>query len=172
MLVSTRLLPLILLIAFTPFQPLSQEMSSREKELNRLMAELTEDTLLDYFHPKIVGSQLVLEGFAADSRVKDSLLLKLRTLDWVVSIDDQVEILTLSDRERRTAEDLSGRLLRAFGRSISLERADIRIRVEKSKITLVGFVDTMLQKEVAEAQALATPRVRSVVNQLSVRPGR
>ena len=132
------------------------------------MAELTGDTLLDYFRPRIEGSGLVLEGFAINPHLRDSLLLKLRTMAWVTSIDDQVEIIALSDREMRAAEDLSRRLLRAFGRAFSTEKADIRIRVQKSEVTLVGFVSTMLEKEVAEAQALATPRIRSVINELSV----
>ncbi|MCH8017097.1 MAG: DUF3313 family protein [Acidobacteria bacterium] len=126
-------------------------------------------TAFDYLTASVQGNKVTLGGFTIGLGVKREAEGRVRTLEWVEEVENNIEQLPLSAGDRRIRADVYSRLAQHVPRTFSGNRALIRIGVNRGEVTLVGLVESELMKGVAEVQTQTVPLVRSVDNQLVVR---
>ena len=126
-------------------------------------------TAFDYLTASVQGNKVILSGFTIGTNVGQEAEGRVKTLEWVEEVENNIELLPLSGGDRQIRADVYSRLARNVPRTFSGNRALIRIGVNRGEVTLVGLVDSELMKGVAEVQAQTVPLVRSVDNQLVVR---
>ena len=126
-------------------------------------------TAFDYLTASVQGNKVTLGGFAIGLAVRQEAEGRVKTLEWVEEVENNIEQLPLSAGDRRIRADVYSRLLQHVPRTFSGNRALIRIGVKRGEVTLVGLVESELMKGVAEVQTQTVPLVRSVTNQLVVR---
>jgi len=126
-------------------------------------------TAFDYLAAGVRGNTVILSGFTIGLGVKREAEGRVKSLEWVEEVENNIEQLPLSGGDRRIRADVYARLARFVPRSFSGNRALIRIKVNRGDVTLVGLVESELLKGVAEVQTQSVPLVRSVTNQLVVR---
>ena len=125
-------------------------------------------TAFDYLSASVQGSRVVLSGFTIGLGVKREAEGRVKTLDFVEVVTNNIEQLPLSGGDRQIRAEVLSRLVRYLPRAFSGNRALIRIKVNRGEVTLVGLVESELMKGVAEVQTQSVPLVRSVTNQLVV----
>jgi hyperosmotically inducible periplasmic protein len=147
----------------TGVQPLEEKV---RHELNMLPFF----SVFDHMTYRVDGDKVILAGQVTRPVLKQEAETAVRHISGVATVDDQVEVLPLSsfDDRIRMAE------LRAiYGNSV-LQRyglgpyAPIRIVVENGNVTLEGFVNSPMDKNVAGIAANTVPGVFSVKNNLVV----
>ncbi len=126
-------------------------------------------TAFDYLAAGVRGNTVILSGFTIGLGVKREAEGRVKSLEWVEEVENNIEELPLSAGDRRIRADVYARLARFVPRTFSGNRALIRIKVNRGDVTLVGLVESELMKGVAEVQTQTVPLVRSVDNQLVVR---
>jgi len=126
-------------------------------------------TAFDYLSASVQGSRVVLSGFTIGLGVKKEAEGRVKTLDFVEVVTNNIEQLPLSGGDRQIRAEVLFRLAQYIPRAYSGNRALIRIKVNRGEVTLVGLVESELLKGVAEVQTQTVPLVRSVTNQLVVR---
>ena len=126
-------------------------------------------TAFDYLTASVQGNKVTLGGFTIGLGVIREAEGRVKTLEWVEEVENNIEQLPLSAGDRRIRADVYSRLLQHVPRTFSGNRALIRIGVNRGEVTLVGLVESELMKGVAEVQTQTVPLVRSVDNQLVVR---
>ncbi len=126
-------------------------------------------TAFDYLAAGVQGNKVILNGFTIGLGVKREAEGRVKSLEWVEEVENNIEQLPLSAGDRRIRADVYSRLARFVPRTFSGNRALIRIKVNRGEVTLVGLVESELMKGVAEVQTQTVPLVRSVTNQLVVR---
>jgi len=126
-------------------------------------------TAFDYLSASVQGSRVVLSGFTIGLGVRSEAEGRVKTLDFVEVVTNNIEQLPLSGGDRQIRAEVLSRLVRYIPRAYSGNRALIRIKVNRGEVTLVGLVESELLKGVAEVQTQTVPLVRSVTNQLVVR---
>ena len=125
-------------------------------------------TAFDYLSASVQGSRVVLSGFTIGLGVKREAEGRVKTLDFVENVENNIEQLPLSGGDRQIRAEVLSRLVRFIPRAFSGNRALIRIKVNRGEVTLVGLVESELMKGVAEVQTQSVPLVKSVDNQLMV----
>ena len=123
-------------------------------------------TAFDYLSAGVQGNKVILSGFTIGLGVKREAEGRVKNLEWVEEVENNIEQLPLSTGDRRIRADVYSRLARLLPRAYSGNRALIRIKVDRGDVTLVGLAETELDKGVAEVQTQTVPLVRSVTNQL------
>jgi len=126
-------------------------------------------TAFDYLSASVQGNKVTLGGFTIGLAVRQEAEGRVKTLEWVEEVENNIEQLPLSAGDRRIRADVYSRLAQHVPRTFSGNRALIRIGVNRGEVTLVGLVESELMKGVAEVQTQTVPLVRSVDNQLVVR---
>ena len=126
-------------------------------------------TAFDYLSASVQGNKVTLSGFTIGTNVGQEAEGRVKTLEWVEEVENNIELLPLSAGDRRIRADVYSRLLQHVPRTFSGNRALIRIGVKRGEVTLVGLVESELMKGVAEVQTQSVPLVRTVDNQLVVR---
>ena len=127
-------------------------------------------SVFDHMNYRIDGDKVTLTGEVTRPWLKHDAETAIRRLSGVKTVDDQIVVLPLSsfDDHIRLAE------LRAiYGNSVLQRyalgtRASIRIVVENGHVTLEGFVNSQMDKNVAGIAANTVPGVFSVKNNLVV----
>ena len=118
-------------------------------------------TAFDYLSASVQGNKVTLSGFTIGTNVgqeagrksQDSGMgRRVKTLEWVEEVENNIELLPLSAGDRRIRADVYSRLLQHVPRTFSGNRALIRIGVNRGEVTLVGLVESELMKGVAEVQ--------------------
>jgi len=126
-------------------------------------------TAFDYLTAGVQGNKVILSGFTIGLGVKREAEGRVKNLEWVEEVENNIEQLPLSGGDRRIRADVRARLGRFVPRAYSGNRALIRIKVNHGDVTLVGLVESELLRGVAEVQTQSVPLVKSVTNQLVVR---
>jgi len=126
-------------------------------------------TAFDYLTASVQGNKVTLGGFTIGLGVIREAEGRVRTLEWVEEVVNDIEQLPLSGGDRNIRAGVYSRLAQYVPRTFSGNRALIRIGVKRGEVTLVGLVESELMKGVAEVQTQSVPLVKSVDNQLMVR---
>ncbi len=125
-------------------------------------------TAFDYLTASVQGNKVTLGGFTIGLAVRQEAEGRVKTLEWVEEVVNDIEQLPLSGGDRNIRAGVYSRLAQYVPRTFSGNRALIRIGVKRGEVTLVGLVESELMKGVAEVQTQSVPLVRSVDNQLVV----
>lgn len=127
-------------------------------------------TVFDDLEPIVDGNKVSLEGAVTSPSVKSEAEDALKRIQGVTAVEDEVEILPASpmDQQLRRAE------YHAIYGAPSLQRYSedalqrIHIVVRSAQVTLVGAVDSPMDKDNAALRAKSVPGVFSVTNNLTV----
>ncbi|TDI17490.1 MAG: DUF3313 family protein [Acidobacteria bacterium] len=125
-------------------------------------------TAFDYLTASVQGNKVTLGGFTIGLGVLREAEGRVKTLEWVEEVVNDIEQLPLSGGDRNIRAGVYSRLVQYVPRTFSGNRALIRIGVKRGEVTLVGLVESELMKGVAVVQAQSVPLVKSVDDQLVV----
>ena len=119
------------------------------------------------FH--IQGTKVVLTGQVTRPSVRRSAEGAINRLNFISSVQNDLEVLPLSTNDRRIRRKLlrsiySGGHLLHYG----AVHAPVRIIVKNGNVRLVGTVSNELHKNLAHRKATNTPGVFSVKNDLII----
>ncbi len=187
------------LIAQNPAPTWSQDDTLRiAKEVQKRLGSLTNYGVFDWITFGFQGKTVVLRGFASRPTLKSSAANVLKGLPGVESVDNQIEVLPLSNNDDRIRAAVYNRVytqpaLRKYnanqgtvgqatgpgGRSVAMMAGGItndpprgfhaiHIIVKNGNVTLYGVVNNASDEAIAEMQANSTPGVFSVDNRLVV----
>jgi len=146
---------------------LEQRLSSQVRhELNMI----PQFTVFDNLAYRVDGSTVTLAGQVRDAIVKDSAEARVKRLEGVERVDNQIEILPASfndDRIRRQVARAVFNDPRLFNYGIQ-STPPIHIIVKNGHVNLEGMVRTQTDKDDAFIRANGVPGVFSVQNNLQV----
>lgn len=159
-------------------QAAQQSMSSVNQRLDqRLSGEVRHElnmipqfTVFDNLAYRVDGGTVTLLGQVRDAIVKDSAEARVKRLEGVERVDNQIEILPASfndDRIRRQVARAVFNDPRLFNYGIQ-SVPPIHIIVENGHVSLEGMVRTQTDKNDAFIRANGVPGVFSVENNLQV----
>jgi len=140
------------------------------KEVRHELVMLPYYGVFDDLSYRIDGSTVTLFGAVTHPRLKDDAGASVKGIEGVTRVDNQIEVLPLSpddDRIRRAAYNS------IYSKS-SLQRYQlsavppIHIIVRNGSITLVGVVDSEIDKDIAGIAANGVPGSFKVENQLQI----
>ena len=170
------------------------------KEVQKRLGSLTNYSVFDWITFGFHGKTVVLKGYASRPTLKSSAANVLKNIEGVESVDNQIEVLPLSNNDDRIRAAVYNRIytqpsLRKYnanqgniaqamgpgGRSVAMMAGGItndpprgfhaiHIIVKNGNVTLYGVVNNQSDAAVAYMQANSTPGVFSVDNDLIV-PG-
>jgi len=149
-----------------------EEAQANLRAVVRQLNRVTPITAFDYIAASVQGNKVILSGFTISMGSRSEAEARVKNLDWVEEVENNIEELPLSGSDNQIRAQVHSRLSRWLPRAFSGNRAEIRIKVSHGEVTLVGLVDSELDKGVAETQTGSVPFVRSVTNQLVVRESR
>jgi hyperosmotically inducible protein len=189
------------LAAQNPSPTWSQDDTLRiAKEVQKRLASLTNYSVFDWITFGFHGKTVVLKGFASRPTLKSSAAKVLKNIEGVESVDNQIEVLPVSNNDDRIRAAVYNRIytqasLRKYnanqgsvaqamgpgGRSVAMMAGGItndpprgfhaiHIIVKNGNVTLYGVVNNQSDAAIAYMQANSTPGVFSVDNDLIV-PG-
>lgn len=129
-------------------------------------------SVFDNLQYSVKGSEVTLSGQVAQPVTKDDAAKAVKGIEGVTKVNNNIEVLPLSpmDDQTRRAE------YRAIYGEPALQRyamgvlPSIHIMVKNGHVTLVGTVDSQMDKDIALIRAKSVPNVFSVEDQLQVRP--
>jgi hyperosmotically inducible protein len=184
--------------AQTPDPTWSQEDTLRiAKEVQKKLASLTNYSVFDWITFGFHGKALVLKGYASRPILKSDAANAVKGIAGIESVDNQIEVLPLSNNDDRIRAAVYNRLYtqpalrkynanqgtvgQATGPGGSIARAAggitndpprgfhaIHIIVKNGNVTLYGVVNNDGDKAIAGMQANSTPGTFSVDNDLIV----
>jgi hyperosmotically inducible protein len=187
------------LIAQNPSPTWSQDDALRiAKEVQKRLAGLTNYGVFDWITFGFHGKTVVLKGYASRPTLKSSAANVLKGIPGVESVDNQIEVLPLSNNDDRIRAAVYNRIytqpgLRKYnanqgnvrqslgpgGRSVAMMAGGItndppqgfhaiHIIVKNGNVTLYGVVLNATDEAIAGIQANSAPGVFSVDNDLIV----
>jgi hyperosmotically inducible protein len=188
-------------IAQSPSPTWSQDDTLRiAKEVQKKLGSLTNYSVFDWITFGFHGKTVVLKGSASRPTLKSSAANVLKGIEGVESVDNQIEVLPLSNNDDRIRAAVYNRIytqasLRKYnanqgsvaqamgpgGRSVAMMAGGItndpprgfhaiHIIVKNGNVTLYGVVNNQSDAAIAYMQANSAPGVFSVDNDLIV-PG-
>jgi hyperosmotically inducible periplasmic protein len=170
------------------------------KEVQKRLASLPNLGVFDWITFGFHGKTVVLKGYASRPTLKSSAANVLKNIEGVESVDNQIEVLPLSNNDDRIRAAVYNRIytqasLRKYnanqgsvaqalgpgGRSVAMMAGgitndpprgfhSIHIIVKNGNVTLYGVVNNQSDAAIAYMQANSTPGVFSVDNDLDI-PG-
>jgi hyperosmotically inducible periplasmic protein len=131
-------------------------------------------SVFDNLQYSVKGSEVTLTGQVWQPVTKLDAETAVKGIEGVTKVNNNIEVLPNSpmDDQTRRAE------YRAIYGAPELQRyamgilPSIHIIVKNGHVTLVGYVDNQMDKNVAEIRAKSVPNVFSVTDDLQVRPAR
>jgi hyperosmotically inducible protein len=172
------------------------------KDVQKKLGGLTNLGVFDWITFGFRGKTVVLKGFASRPTLKSSAANVLKGIEGIDSVDNQIEVLPLSNNDDRiraavynriyTQPSLrkynanQGNIARALGpggRSVAMMAGGItndppigfhaiHIIVKNGNVTLYGVVNNEMDSDIASMQANSAPGVFSVDNDLIVQGAR
>jgi len=144
------------------------------REVGHQLVQVPWLSVFDNLQYSVKGSEVTLSGQVWQPVTKDDAETAVKGIEGVTKVNNNIEVLPLSpmDDQIRRAEH------RAIYGAPELQRyamgvlPSIHIIVKGGHVTLVGTVDSEMDKNVAEIRAKSVPNVFSVDDQLQVRPTR
>ena len=130
-----------------------------------------EYTVYDHVQFNLDGGAVYLTGAVTESKKKEDLEQRVRGVDGVESIENDLRVL----QPTRADEKLRERLFRqlydhpSFSAYANDTNPPVHILVEASGVTLTGLVESVIQRLTAEAIVRGDFGVRSLRNQIRVK---
>ena len=127
--------------------------------------------VFDYLQFSIDGDTVTLTGQASNYVLRNDAVSAVKHLAGVKTVNDQIEILPLSQFDN----DIRLRLFRSIYRDSALNRyrlirvqPPIRILVNNGNVTLAGVVDSEMDRNVVYDRAMEVRDVFKLTNDLKV----
>lgn len=127
-------------------------------------------TVFDNLAYRVDGSTVTLFGQVRDAIVKDSAEARVKHIEGVERVDNQIEVLPASFNDDRIRRQVAGAVFndpRLFNYRIQ-SVPPIHIIVKNGHVNLEGVVRTQVEKDDAFIRANGVPGVFSVENNLQV----
>jgi hyperosmotically inducible protein len=140
------------------------------REVFHELVTLPQLTIFDNLQYKVDGSKVTLMGQVRDAILKDSAEKRVKSIEGVESVNNQIEILPASGNDDRIRREVARALFndeRLFRYSMG-SVPPIHIIVKNGHVTLQGVVNSEADKNEANIRANSVPGVFSVDNNLQV----
>jgi hyperosmotically inducible periplasmic protein len=140
------------------------------REVFHELVTLPQLTIFDNLQYKVDGSKVTLMGQVRDAILKDSAEKRVKSIECVESVNNQIEILPASGNDDRIRREVARALFndeRLFRYSMG-SVPPIHIIVKNGHVTLQGVVNSEADKNEANIRANSVPGVFSVDNKLQV----
>ena len=151
-----------------------QRMQDRiSREVFHELVTLPQLTIFDNLQYKVNGNNVTLMGQVRDAILKDSAEKRVKEIEGVNSVNNQIEILPASGNDDRIRREVARSLFndeRLFRYSMG-SVPPIHIIVKNGHVTLEGVVNSEADKNEANIRANSVPGVFSVDNHLQVQKG-
>jgi len=148
-----------------------QRMQDRvSREVFHELVTLPQLTIFDNLQYKVDGNKVTLMGQVRDAILKDSAEKRVKSIEGVESVNNQIEILPASGNDDRIRREVARALFndeRLFRYSMG-SVPPIHIIVKNGHVTLQGVVNSDADKNEANIRANSVPGVFSVDNKLQV----
>ncbi len=160
-------------VAALPFAALpadAQELSRVERQVRRELVTLNNYTVFDNIVFKVDDSKVTLMGHVTRPVLKRGAEKSIRNIEGVQEIDNQIQVLPVSpnDDRIRTGTYRAIYYHPVFTRHAIRAVPSIHIVVENGDVTLEGFVNSEMEKNLAYSQARGVAGAFSVTNNLMV----
>ena len=150
---------------------LAQTPAPLEEKVRHELLKLPYYGVFDNLTFSVDGEAVTLSGQAHNYIVRRDAVSAIKHLPGVSAVNDQIEVLPLSQFD----DDIRLRLFRSLYRDSALNRyrlirvqPPIRILVNNGNVTLKGVVDSEMDRNVIYARAMEVRSVFSVTNDLQV----
>jgi hyperosmotically inducible protein len=139
-------------------------------EVRHELAMIPQFTLFDNLAYRVDGGTVTLSGQVRDAIVKDSAEKRIKRLEGVTSVDNQIEILPASFNDDRIRRQVARAVFNDARLSTYAIQPvpPIHIIVKNGHVNLEGVVRTQTDKDDAFIRANGVPGVFSVQNNLQV----
>jgi len=148
-----------------------QRMQDRvSREVFHELVTLPQLTIFDNLQYKVDGNKVTLMGQVRDAILKDSAEKRVKSIEGVESVNNQIEILPASGNDDRIRREVARALFndeRLFRYSMG-SVPPIHIIVKNGHVTLQGVVNSEADKNEANIRANSVPGVFSVDNNVQV----
>jgi len=148
-----------------------QRMQDRvSREVFHELVTMPQLTIFDNLQYKVDGNKVTLLGQVRDAILKDSAEKRVKSIEGVESVNNQIEILPASGNDDRIRREVARALFndeRLFRYSMG-SVPPIHIIVKNGHVTLQGVVNSEADKNEANIRANSVPGVFSVDNNLQV----
>jgi hyperosmotically inducible protein len=140
------------------------------REVRHRLVLLPYYSVFDNLEYKVSGSKVTLQGQVTQPSLKDDAAAAVKKIEGVSGVVNNIEVLPLSGNDDRIRRDV----FRAVYESGPLEKYElqavppIHIIVKNGHVTLVGVVDSEMDKNLANVKASGVPGAFSVTNNLIV----
>ena len=145
--------------------------SPLEEKVRHELLKLPYYGVFDNLTFSVDGEAVTLSGQAHNYIVRRDAVSAIKHLPGVSAVNDQIEVLPLSQFD----DDIRVRLFRSLYRDSALNRyrlirvqPPIRILVNNGNVTLTGVVDSEMDRNVIYDRAMEVRNVFSVTNDLQV----
>jgi hyperosmotically inducible periplasmic protein len=144
------------------------------REVGHELVQVPWLSVFDNLQYSVTGSEVTLSGQVWQPVTKDDAQTAVKGIEGVTKVNNNIEVLPLNpmDDQTRRAEYAAIYGFPALQRYAMGVLPAIHIIVRNGHVTLVGTVDSEMDKNVAEIRAKTVPNVFSVDDQLQVRPAR
>ncbi len=145
-----------------------------EKHQKDVLKELwscsSRQTVFDFITFQMSGSVIVLTGFTINGAYKNEAQKRIENLKWVTHVVNEVEFLPVEPGAQEIRTGTLAILRREVPQSFPQNHANIRIKVDKMVITLVGFVESFnkLRYQAALVQIKNLPLVKDVKDEVLI----
>lgn len=156
----------------TSHQRTEQEMNKhRQQVVKKLVTLPHQETAFDFFNFGIQGPTVVLLGFTIRPVLKTEAEGAVKELEWVEHVVNEIQVLPLNPEDRQLRSGSLAILEQMLPQSFPQGHADIRIKVIRGDITLVGYIDAFQKKELESAivQIQHLPLVKQVKSGVAVK---
>ena len=140
------------------------------REVFHELVTLPQFTIFDNLQYKVDGNKVTLMGQVRNAILKDSAEKRVKGIEGVDSVNNQIEILPASGNDDRIRREVARALFndeRLFRYSMG-SVPPIHIIVKNGHVTLQGVVNSDADKNEANIRANGVPGVFSVDNRLEV----
>lgn len=164
---ASRSLIVFLALAATA---ITQDSNRTQQILEKLNGTPTRQSIFDYIGFQLSGDIVILSGFTIQEGLKAESEKVVRSLEWVKHVVNRIEVLPVEPNGSRIRGRAESVLKDTVPQAFPEDRADIRIKVKDTDVTLVGSVHKIHGRrlENAVSQIRGLPSVSSVTNQVRI----
>jgi osmotically-inducible protein OsmY len=127
-------------------------------------------TIFDDVNVKVLNGVVTLFGAVTEPFKADDLVEEASRVQGVQDVKNAFETLPVSPNDERLRREVANRIFRNQNLSVYGRGANpsIHIIVANGRVTLKGYVDSMMDKQLAETIMRGTPGIFGFENQLQV----
>ena len=142
----------------------------RKDVLKELWSCSSRQTVFDFITFHLSGPVVQLKGFTINGAYKNEAQKRIENLKWVTHVVNEVQLLPVEPGAQEIRTGTLAVLRRQVSQSFPQNHANIRIKVDKMVITLVGYVEEFnkLRYEAAVVQIKNLPLVKEVKDEVLI----